>query len=253
MFRSDFEPKKGTDSGMRLTMHCKRVIVQGTCQRPKRPLNAPTAGTKSFYVEHGRNSVTRVAGGIHGPRGIPEWRWTVDELEKLILPSFGFGDERDCAYCGDPATQRDHVIAVSYQTIQKRRAKMAVRFGPWCWACSDCNRHLSNRYFDSFKERCEWAHWRLAKKTKPIEWHQWELKNLDYTLRTYIRKQIAKRLWIQQRADWYETRDFYLNLENLIWKLQTMEDTGTGAKLLRSYFSSILTDISRIYELRNTL
>ena len=179
------------------------------------------------------------------------WGWALKELERFTLPVFSFGDSRDCVYCGDPATQRDHIIAVSYQSGQSKKLSRRSAFGPWCWACGDCNSHLSNRYFDSFKERCEWAHWRISRKVKPIEWNEQQLSALDYTLRSYIRKQMAKRLWIQQRCDWYESREFYLNLENLIWEICSLSDTGPGSKFIRSYFSSMLTDISTIYELRN--
>lgn len=167
--------------------------------------------------------------------------------EIVVLPSFTFGDERDCTYCGDPATCRDHVIPVAYQTNDRKRKGEHSRHGPMCWACSDCNSHLSSRYFDSFKERCVWAHWRIERRVNPIIWSEYELSNLDYTLRSLVRKKVAKQRWMRQRADWYESRDFYLNLEGLIWEVNQLGTSSTGHRFVRAYFSSMLYDIASIY------
>lgn len=166
--------------------------------------------------------------------------------ERPTLPVFSFGNPTSCVYCGDPAWTRDHVIAVSFQRTHRKHCFKTN--GPWCWACKDCNIHLHNKFFDSFLSRCEWASWRISVKAKPIEWHEYELKPLDFGLRAYIKNDIAKRRWIQNRADFYGSREFYLNLENLIWECTQMNKTSIGGKYLYAYFSSMLREVANLYK-----
>lgn len=173
------------------------------------------------------------------------WRWTMSDLQILKLPSFSFGSPNCCAYCGNKADCRDHVIAVSYQSNSKKH-----RFsgnGPWVWSCNDCNENLSNRYFDTFGDRCEWNQWRLTAKVKPVEWHTWELKPMDYNLRSHIRAEMEQRKQWQSRADFYGSREFYLNLESLIWEVAQLRDS-LGAKFLRAYFSDMLRAVADLYK-----
>lgn len=172
--------------------------------------------------------------------------FTLSELETLKLPAFCFSGQTICAYCGDPATGRDHVIPVSAQHVHRKRV-MELN-GPWVWACQDCNSALSNRHFDSFKRRCEWAAWRLDSKAAPVQWHHWELKPLDYTLRTYVRNQTKRRLWMRNRADFYGSRGFYLNLEPLFWEYARLGERGLGGKYLLSYFSEFKQDLEILYK-----
>ena len=173
------------------------------------------------------------------------WGWTVSEIEQSALPTFGFGNPNLCAYCGQLPQSRDHVIPVSYQSDRRRNW---TEFGPWCWACLDCNSALTNRYFDSFKARCEWAQWRIEAKAKPIDWHKWELERLDRNLRSHIQTEMKKREWLRARADFYGSREFYLNLESLVWQIAEVRSMkGVGAKFLCAYFSSLLSDIATIY------
>lgn len=170
----------------------------------------------------------------------------ITPVDSLKLPVFSFGNAHVCAYCGDKeATDRDHVVAVSFQHVHKE-----CRYecnGPWCWACRDCNRAIKNRYFDSFKDRCEWTHDRLAAKLQPIKWHKWELNELDKDFRGYIERDVHKRKRLWDRADFYQSRDFYLNLESLIWEVSQLSGNGTGSKFLIGFFHSILYDIGNIY------
>lgn len=79
-------------------------------------------------------------------------------IDSNALPAFGFGDPRYCTYCGDPAESQDHIVPV-IMTTTRRKANRS--YGPWCWACRDCNTKVSTRYFDTFKARCEWQRDRL--------------------------------------------------------------------------------------------
>jgi hypothetical protein len=167
-------------------------------------------------------------------------------IESTRLPVFEFGDRRRCTYCGDPATARDHVIAVSYQ--QQTRTKAFSECGPWTWSCTECNTTLSNRWFDSFDERCRWVSWRLQKRVKPILWTEAQLARLDFKLQNHIRQQTAKAKWSRYRADFYESRDYYLNLESLTWELARRDTVTDARKFLAGYFRQTLIELAGLYK-----
>lgn len=172
----------------------------------------------------------------------------MSKSESTHLPVFTFGNTARCTYCGDPAVERDHVIPVSYQSVHEKNRTSGN--GPLTWACSDCNQALSNRYFDTFLARCEWAKWRLECKVKPIEWHNREIRELDHSLRDFVRTEAKKRLWMRNRADFFESRDFILNIENLAWEMQCRRPDTIGTTFLFSYFSSTLRLIAELYKPR---
>jgi hypothetical protein len=134
------------------------------------------------------------------------------------MPRLTFGNSSICTYCGEPAEGMDHVIALSYQTFRLRRKhEMIEGYGPMTFACKDCNSHLSNRYFDTFWHRCKFASSRLNSKARPIIWSEGEISVLDPSLAAYIRRANCKHLLFRFRADWFEGRDYLLNIENLEW------------------------------------
>lgn len=173
-------------------------------------------------------------------------------IESVKLPVFKFGTPKYCTYCGDYANEQDHVIAVSYQHnnasvmgARTRTDRQGRSSGPTCYCCTECNRHLSNRWFDTFKERCEWAKQRLENKVKPILWRNSELEELDYKLRHMVETAIKRRQWQRMRADYYQSRDFFLGLESLVWEVGKLSSETMGGRFMRSYFSSIIYDASQ--------
>lgn len=163
-----------------------------------------------------------------------------------MLPFFRFGNPTTCCYCGDPAVGVDHVFCVASQTISRRSSDKRC-YGPITFACYDCNSHIGSRAFDTFWERCEFASFRIKTKIKPILWSNQELHGLDYSLKKFVERSIAKRRWIQSRADWFETREFMLNIEDMGWELRQGGPVGRDAHNVRSYFSSTLAQVHRLY------
>lgn len=149
-----------------------------------------------------------------------------------------------CAYCGDPASTRDHIYPVSQQAFTRH---YNGKYGPWCGSCRDCNAHFADRYFSSFVDRCEWQKWRLNKLAKAIRWKQRDIKGLNYELNALVKASQMKKRWLRYRADWYESRDYYLNLEPLIWKLQEIEPTTEGNCFVLAFFAQTVRDIAEIY------
>lgn len=169
--------------------------------------------------------------------------------QAMSLPVFSFGHCSRCTYCGDPASDREHVIPVSYQAMNRKAAFVAR--GPWTWACRDCNAALWNRGFDTFGARCEWAHWRLNKRLQPIHWTFGELSALDYGLRKHVQHEMAKRKWLFHRADWYQSREYYLNLESLAWEANQRKPDTPGAQFILAYFSDTLRELGELYRNRS--
>lgn len=159
----------------------------------------------------------------------------------MSLPVFEFGRRGVCTYCGDPGDSRDHVIAVSYQkNVRKRESEC----GPWCWACRSCNSKLCNRYFDSFKQRCEWIRDRIEMRVRPIDWSDAQVNSLQWELRDLVRRDVFKRRWMRMRADFYDSREFYLGIECLVWRVRP-----GFSEFISGYFESIVRDIKfRLYE-----
>lgn len=151
-----------------------------------------------------------------------------------VLPKFKFGNPNCCAYCGDPPSGRDHVIPVSFQHLRKDQRNATN--GPTTWACQPCNSKLGANWFDDFDDRCRWIRDRIDSAVKPVVWHDYELAKLDYGLRIYIKSESARRLWQRSRADWYESRDYWLNIENLQWQLAEFNPSNPGFLFLESYF-----------------
>ncbi len=134
----------------------------------------------------------------------------------MKLPYFKFGSPTLCTYCGDIPSGKDHIFAVSSQASTRSKSDK-VCYGPTTPACATCNSAiLGNKGFDSFWDRCSYVALRLEKRAKPIEWSKDQIGELDYKLRMFVEKEQNKRQWWRWRADWFQSRDFVLNLESLI-------------------------------------
>lgn|SRR5438128_1757553 len=162
---------------------------------------------------------------------------------QISLPHFIIGSINCCVYCGDPANVYDHLIPVSYQQLSRRRF-YASRLGPKAWACNSCNQKLSNRLFDTFDLRCRFIRDWLNDQAKPIQWNQKEIAQLvDYKLKTFIHHQRSLRRWLRFRADWYESKDYLLNLESIQWQHGALHGPLTfyfapTLYLIRSYYEN---------------
>lgn len=168
---------------------------------------------------------------------LQEFNMKIERRDELQLRHFRFGHKHICVYCGDPADTMDHVIPLSFTISRKRTNRMEI--GPMCPACRDCNTHLSNRYFDSFWDRCRWNRDRLEHKAKPVLWTFSEAQALDYTVRSFVLHQCFMRLWYRMRADWFESPDFLMGVEDLLWQDITDE-------WIREYFYSTIREIKEM-------
>lgn len=159
---------------------------------------------------------------------------------EMKLPHFRFGSPTVCAYCGDVPCGIDHVMVVASQAFVRKQADR-TSYGPTTFSCASCNSQiLGSRGFDSFLSRCEFVSEKLSRKAKPVKWSERELSKLDYHLRVYIEQENAKRLWWRQRQDWFQSRDWLLNLEPLTFQKCFDPTSPKFSAELFSYFKSTL-------------
>ena len=166
----------------------------------------------------------------------------------MKYPFFRIGHHQLCVYCGDMANSVDHVIPVSYQTEEDRPQGWLTNFGPVAHCCSRCNNTLSNKYFDTFQERCREASELIDCEVKSVEWTKREILGLDLSLQRFVEQKQAYRLWMRFRADWFESRDYLLNLEQLAWEPCLDKSHKKFNPLLFNYFESTLRWIKTLHE-----
>lgn len=153
---------------------------------------------------------------------------------------FKFGRQGLCTYCGDVGDSFDHcMIPVSSRINNRRKGRYHTGVGPMTFACRECNGHLSDRRFMTFWDRCTFAQCRLEKLAKPINWTNAEIQALDASLQSIIARDVAKRKWLRYRADWFQSREFCLNAEALLWDLPEDERA-------RAYFGTTILYIKEV-------
>lgn len=226
--------------------------ILGPCQSPNQRLvgnvwNVVLCSRPSARIARPARLAVGGSCGISVTQGSPMFNGT----DQQHYPVFCFTG-RVCVYCGDVGETHDHIIAVAEQHSVRRRhiKRLNETSGPWAWSCSDCNNHLSSRFFTTFQERHEFANIRLCTKAKPIEWHEWELSDMDYCLRDHIVNSTAKRKWMQFRADWQDSRDFYLNLEPLLWHYLNLQPDLPRHDYLLRYFKTTIEKLKGLYSFR---
>jgi len=155
-------------------------------------------------------------------------------------PFFVIGCSKLCTYCGDPATQLDHVIPVAFQTCLIKPKRRSTAFGPVAHCCASCNSILASRVFDTFHDRCREVSHKLNERTKAVEWSKEEMEKLDGSLKGYIEREQARRLWMRYRTDWFESRDYLLNIEPITWEACLDKESKLFHQELFNYFEMTL-------------
>lgn len=111
-----------------------------------------------------------------------------------------------CFYCGELASDRDHVFPHSASSMGDRRfeGKEIV------WACSDCNTRLGNHAAFWLDTRIAYLLRKIRKKYKldkpALDWDEDELAELSYTLRSGIAGRQRQRHIAEVRAAHIEKR-----------------------------------------------
>ena len=114
----------------------------------------------------------------------------------------------DCAYCGDRATSKDHVLPVVYSNAhpdmptERRDLLFTVP------ACRQCNSIASGRVFDSLGEKRAYIHDELRRRNRKLlesqSWSDEDLKELGPSLRRRLLAQRRRRERLVARLAWGE-------------------------------------------------
>ncbi len=95
-----------------------------------------------------------------------------------------------CVYCGETATDRDHVIPVSSKASSRHYDCETVP------SCRQCNNWLGARYLITVEDRTAYIAGRLAAalaKLKMVDWTPEEIDELGPRLKSKIKRGLAKR------------------------------------------------------------
>ena len=102
-----------------------------------------------------------------------------------------------CFYCGEVATETDHIVPRSKKYKDFKRHKLTVT------SCRGCNHVLFNSYQSTLAERKKELKERLVNKYQDVlnmpHWSQKELDELGPNLRSYIKSQLIFRQQIIDR------------------------------------------------------
>ncbi len=137
-----------------------------------------------------------------------QWRyWKLDAERHLYWVGGGL---EPCYYCGNPATQRDHVLPTSRQEGLDADALLALPHlaAVTVPSCAECNRRLSNSVQRSLGQRKVIAQARLGRHWGRLlnDTPEWTAEQLDELEEGYFKDaiiaQLALRAHIQRRLRW---------------------------------------------------
>lgn len=137
-------------------------------------------------------------------------RRTLDERSTAQFYKKKFRWLTNCLYCGNPATELDHVFPISIAAqLELRRPSVfaAVRRGlvvvP---CCGECNRICANRPFLSPLEKRAFLKRQLAKKygkmARAVVWDEDEIDDLGPNLKSTINQKMQEKARIELRLSW---------------------------------------------------
>lgn len=139
---------------------------------------------------------------------------------KDFVPNFVFGKAGVCTYCGEYATDVEHVIPLSSYQVNFKRKSNSHNKGIRTFSCRDCNAFLGSKVFKSFVERVMHVrdHWsRKSRKTaRTASWTDEEINELKGSLRGHVRALQEKNRQMDRRLEWPFSPKFYRNIQNLV-------------------------------------
>ena len=134
------------------------------------------------------------------------------KLESWVPNHFRFGSWSSCFYCGTQPTDRDHVIPFSMLSVEKRDGGCAASVGMTTPSCHECNVMLSDLFFETIHDRCEYVNKRIRRRYSKLlhmeTWQEWELDSIKGKLRSYVICKQAERNVAVDRASWQFKEEF---------------------------------------------
>lgn len=139
-----------------------------------------------------------------------------------------------CFYCGDPASDREHVYPKS--VFGERGFKV--------WSCGECNGIAGKKVFETIEEKGVYIRTRLQKKYKKLytypDWDEDELSELGPRLRKQVKAWMEAKKWIRRRLRWHTS-------VSVMRAVKYLEDRDIGNDFV---LESAETDGTRLCDLR---
>lgn len=129
-----------------------------------------------------------------------------------MVPDYLFGCMGICTYCGDISNTLDHVIPVSFFDGRMVRAGSMRGKGVRTYSCSDCNAVLSNKYFESFRKRCQYVNQAIERRYKTVlnlpVWTPEEFAELGKNIKSRLAEKMNLKAIVLERIRWQTTNEF---------------------------------------------
>ena len=156
-----------------------------------------------------------------------DFKWEDVPVKQSFLETMSFTwvypdyPTEDCVYCGQVATDKDHLLPRNW-TGESMRKKVPV-----VPSCAECNRvFLNDVYEPDVQNRRIICHQKMrlkyARALSTILYADRDLKQFGSQLRTVIVKQMEKHVAVKERLSWPPTADF----DHKAWK-HAWEEKGT--------------------------
>lgn len=168
-------------------------------------------------------------------------------VERQMVPDYLFGCRGICTYCGDTANSIDHVIPVSYFDGKIVRSGSMNGRGVRTYSCTDCNSNLSNKYFESFHDRCEYVNKRIAQRNRKIlnlpVWSEEDFEELGKNIKARLAGKLNFKALVLERLRWQSTNEFneyrqeaqdYFNSKTKIISKEWMREYFSVVKTIQS-------------------
>lgn len=116
-------------------------------------------------------------------------------------------DVKKCAYCGAPASDREHMVPYSFLFPGKRRNSKKILGMEWniVWACRECNIIAGKKVFGTFEEKREYICEQVERRYKKIlnlpAWDEDELRDLTGKLNVMVFMSLKAQELIKLRLD----------------------------------------------------
>ena len=132
---------------------------------------------------------------------------------RQVIPDYLFGQRGICTYCGDIANSIDHVIAVSYFDESIKRNGTLNSKGVRTYSCRDCNCLLGSKYFETFRERCEYVNKRIEQRFKKVlnlpPWSPEEFAKLGKNIKASLGEKLNLKGVVLEKLRWQSTKEFH--------------------------------------------
>lgn len=90
------------------------------------------------------------------------------------------------------------------------------------YACRSCNSILGDKFFDKFRKRLIYVNKKITQVNRRVlnqpNWGEWEIRELDWSLQSFVRKKQREKRIALARIGWFSTDEFRDMMRRLLEK-----------------------------------